>query len=131
VTAPLLPSGGRARMRRLASLTVTSVLSIVYLWLGTTPNPPGVFAHLADATSHSVGYGLLAVASRATAVTWGLPAPALVAFSYALAHGGLLELAQGLGEARRAEWRDLAWDGVGVVAALALVEGVRRVRCAC
>lgn len=131
MTAASLRRRGPARIRRLASLAVTFVLSVVYLWLGTTAHPPGVFGLVADSTTHSFGYGLLAVMGRTTALAWGAPAPALWGAGYAIIHGALLELAQSLGDARRAELRDLGWDAVGIGVAIALMAGVRRIRCAC
>lgn len=119
----------RARVRRLLALTITGVLSVAYLWVGTAAHPPGVFLVVPDSTGHALAYAILAVSGEATAAAWGLPVAPLLAVGYAVAHGGLLELAQSWTEVRRAEWRDLGWDAVGAVAAVTLGMAVRRVWC--
>ncbi len=129
------PGGGsdlpRRRVRRLLALIVTVTLSVAYLWVGTAADPPALFRRVSDSWAHAVGYGTLALSALATAVTWGVPAPTLVAGGYAVAHGAVLELAQAFTDTRRAEVRDLLWDAMGVGLAVAGATALRRGRCRC
>ncbi|NWG00021.1 MAG: hypothetical protein HXY19_03635 [Thermoanaerobaculaceae bacterium] len=119
----------RRRVRRLLSLCLTGVLSVVYLWVGLSAHPPAVLSRLPDAATHSVGYGVLSWAAVASTLAWRMPFPWALAGGYSLGHGALLELLQSTTASRLAEWRDLMWDGVGTATALGAAAALRRRRC--
>jgi len=83
-------------------------------WLALTPAPPDAIAHVSDVIQHAGAFVYLTVAARLAfpARAWWTVAAGM------LAYGALLEVLQGLGGTRFAEWRDLAVDGVGIALGL-------------
>lgn len=116
------------RLARPLTLTVTLGLSAAYFVLGVLPqSPPGVRS-LPDTIVHAGAYLVLAASASASAAALGVAAPSLAGWSYAVVHGGTLEVLQSFFPPRTPEWKDLAMDalGGGVGAVLWWLVGRRR-----
>jgi hypothetical protein len=110
-----LPRGLRRAIFTLA------VAVLLYLSLAPTRELPDV--RLWDKAEHAIAWFVL----TALGLALGLWRPrTLVAFAFGLGAGvELLQAALGLG--RQGDWRDLAFDCLGIAAALLAWAGVRRV----
>jgi VanZ family protein len=104
-------------MRPLRWLAIYQALGLLYLaallWLSLSHAPPkGPALPYADKAGHLLAYGLLMAWWGQVAWQprwrWGL-ALGFIAF------GGVIEVLQGLGGVRQAEWADAAANAVGVV----------------
>jgi VanZ family protein len=94
-------------------VAVTVGLSAAYFVLGVQPqNPPGV-REIPDTVLHSAAYCLLALSAAASTAALGGPAPAVVGWSFAVLHGGALEVLQHFFPPRTPEWKDLGMDALG------------------
>jgi len=99
----------------------------VCTWMALMPQPPTGAWGISDAVQHVGAFVYLTFAA-------GLAFPGRSTLVVALAmlgYGALLEVLQGLGGVRMAEWRDLGMDAVGIAggsACYALLKGLRRAR---
>lgn len=94
------------------------IASILYLSLTFHP-PKGPDVPMADKWEHLLAYGSLMF-------WWGQLALGRTRWSLALAFiamGGCVEILQGLGGVRMAEWGDFFANGLGVALGLALSQG--------
>jgi len=89
---------------------------VICTWLALTPAPPEALFRVGDFVLHAGAFAYLAFASRLAfpAAAW----PYVVL--WLLAFGAGIELLQGIGGQRSAEWADLAVDAVGIVLGLLL-----------
>lgn len=88
----------------------------VSVWFALAPAPPGLPFSPSDAILHAGAFAYLTFAGRlafprSSAWTIGL---------LMLAYGALIEVLQGLGAVRAAEWRDLFMDLAGIAIGFAL-----------
>lgn len=83
-------------------------------WLALTPLPPAPVFEFSDVLLHGAAFAYLALAAR-----FAFPrAPAWSIALWMIGYGALIEVAQGIGGARLAEWRDLAMDATGIALGL-------------
>jgi VanZ family protein len=101
------------RLPRPFTLAVTIGMSAGYLILGVLPQSPPGIRTLPDTVVHSGAYAVLAASACETAAALGIGAPALAGWSYAVVHGGVLEVLQSFFPPRTPEWKDLGMDALG------------------
>jgi VanZ family protein len=106
---------------RIVSPLATLALSVAYLWLAVQPTVPQPFERLSDKLVHAAGYLLLALLACVASRYLGLPRPLAAGWSYAVAHGALLELVQHFYPPRQASLADLLADAVGATLAAGLL----------
>ncbi len=85
-------------------------------WLALTPLPPGPVLEISDVILHCAAFAYLTLAARfafASQPAWSIAL-------WMIGYGALIEVAQGLGTARMAEWRDLTMDATGILLGLAV-----------
>lgn len=98
---------------------LTVLLSVGYLALGTAEQPTQQLKEVPDTAIHAGGYGVLALAAAESVRILGLGHAPILAATYAMTHGVLLEALQSTTRTRKADPRDLAWDAVGTIIVLA------------
>jgi len=85
-------------------------------WLALTPLPPAPVFEISDVILHCAAFAYLTLAAR-----FAFPRePAWSIALWMIGYGALIEMIQGFGGARLAEWRDLTMDATGIVLGLAV-----------
>lgn len=87
----------------------------VCTWMALMPQPPGVAWSIGDGAQHVGAFVYLTFAARLAFPQRSVATVALAMLGY----GAALEVLQGLGGVRMAEWRDLGMDVVGIAGGLA------------
>ena len=108
------------RLWRLVSPLATLALSSAYVWLAVQPTVPAPLDQLPDTLVHVGGYLALALLACLAARHLGLPRPLAMGWSYALAHGALLEILQHFYPPREASLGDWLADGAGATLGISL-----------
>lgn len=92
-------------------------------WLALVPSPPDAIGGISDVILHAFAFSYLSLFLRLAYPTF----PALATVSVLVAYGAAIEILQGLGGQRTAEWADLGVDliGIAIGSLLALLLGAR------
>jgi VanZ family protein len=85
-------------------------------WLALMPLPPGPVLEISDVILHGAAFAYLTLAARLAFASQ----PAWSIALWMIGYGALIEVVQGLGGARMAEWRDLTMDATGILLGLAV-----------
>jgi uncharacterized protein YfiM (DUF2279 family) len=93
----------------------------VSAWFALAPAPPGLPFSAGDAVLHAGAFAYLTFAGRLAFPRWSAWTIGL----WMIGYGALIEILQGVGAVRLAEWRDLLMDLAGIAIGFALHRLVR------